>query len=388
MAQHPYSNVAIAAVHNTRQARVLEGYTTESLACEAALAVLTEAGLTRASIDGVAGHHAADLAYLLGIGPTWAIDGSGINLVAHVANAIASGVIETVLIVAASAGVYTERAATAPWTRPANEFVIASGLFTAAEFALIARRHMILYGTKPEQLATVAATIRNNGYINPEATYFGRGPYSPDDILASRMIADPLHLLDCCTTSEGGCAMIMTTADRAKDLPMAPVYLLGAGDDRMGPPYRHPPSWDLRSTVDPDAVILGYLGRRAARTSFSMVGLTPGDVDVCEFYDNFSFDIIRLYEAFGFCGDGEGGDFVMDGNIAPGGRFPVATDGGLMSFNHSGTAQSLQRVVRCVQQLQGTCVTNQVPDAAVAMCSNSGAAALTVQVALLGNHRP
>src|SRR5207245_1125326 len=110
-------------------------------------------------------------------------------------------------------------ASTAPWTRPNHEFVVPFGMFTAAEFALIARRHMHRYGTTPEQLATVAATIRNNGHVNPEAIYFGRGPFTADDILASRMVADPFHLLDCAMTSEGGCALVMARADRARGAP-------------------------------------------------------------------------------------------------------------------------------------------------------------------------
>lgn len=388
MAKHPYTDVAIAAVHNTRCARFLEGYNSLSLSVEAALAVLDKAGVERSEIDGVAGPLCSELAYTLGIGPVWATLDYGIPLINAVANAIAAGNAQTVLVVDAAAGLYTDRGGTAPWTRPSNEFVVATGLFTTAEFALLAQRHMDKYGTTPEQLATVAATIRNNGHVNPEAVYYGRGPFTPEDVLASRMIASPFHLLDCCMTAEGGCALIMTTAERARDLPLDPVYVLGFGDDRMGPAYQHPPAWDLRSTVDPDAIPNGYLGRRAARASFAMAGLSPTDVDVCEFYDNFSFDIIRSFEAFEFCGDGEGGDFIMGGTIEPGGRYPVATDGGLLSFNHSGSPQLLQRVVRGVEQLQGTCATNQVPNAEVVMCANAGGAALAMSVCLLGNHQP
>jgi acetyl-CoA acetyltransferase len=120
-----------------------------------------------------------------------------------------------------------------------------------------------------------------------------------------------------------------------------------------------------------------------------MCGLGPTDVDVCEFYDPFSFEIIRQFEAYGFCGEGEGGDFVMDGTIGPGGRFPITTDGGLMSYSHGGaTVQLLQRVIRAVQQLRGDCATRQVPGARVAMCSNGGAGALFTDVMLLGRDQP
>jgi acetyl-CoA acetyltransferase len=294
----------------------------------------------------------------------------------------------TALVIAGSAGVYTERAATAPWTRPNNEFVVSFGLFTAVEFALIARRHMEMYGTSPEHLATVASTIRNNGHVNPEAVYFGRGPFTPDDILASRMVADPFHLLDCSMTAEGGCALLLTRAERAADLPHPPVWILGGGTDQLGPAYRHPPSWDLTGQASDD-IPNGYTGRRAARQSFAMSGLKPDDVDVCEFYDPFSFEIIRQFEAFEFCGPGEGPDFVMDGTIGPGGRFPVTTDGGLMCFSHGGaTVQMLQRVIRGVQQLRQTCPTRQVEGAEVAMCSGGGAGALFNDVVLLGRERP
>jgi acetyl-CoA acetyltransferase len=245
-----------------------------------------------------------------------------------------------------------------------------------------------MYGTKSEQLATVAATIRNNGHINPEAAHYGRGPFTVEDVLSSRMVADPFHLLDCSMTGEGGSALLLTTADRAADSRQKPVYILGGGVDHGGPAYQHPPAWDLVGRGSDD-IPNGYVGRRGARHAFAMAGLSPGDVDVCEFYDQFSFEIIRQFEAFEFCGPGEGGDFVMDGNIGPGERFPVTTDGGLMSFSHGGAVvQLLQRVIRGVQQLRHECVTMQVLDAEVAMCSGGGAGALFNDVLLLGRTHP
>ena len=267
MSAHPFSNVAIAAAFNTQVARRLPEYTSSSLACEAALSVLDEAGIDRRDVDGIAGQSSVELAYLLGIGPVWEVGGVGVDVVGKVATAVAAGIADTVLVVDALAGVYTDRTATAPWTRPANEFVVSTGLFTAAEFALVARRHMEMFGTKPEHLATVAATIRNNGHVNPRAVYYNQGPFTPADILASRMVADPFHLLDCSMTAEGGCALVVTTADRAKDLRLPPAYILGFGVDRFGPSYQHPPSWDLRSAVV-DGIPNGYVGRRAARRAF------------------------------------------------------------------------------------------------------------------------
>ena len=155
----------------------------------------------------------------------------------------------------------------------------------------------------------------------------------------------------------------------------------------MGRPHQNPPSWDLRSAFGGD--IGGYVGRRAAQTAFGMAGLRPEDVDVCELYDPFSFEIIRQYEAFEFCGDGEGGAFVESGMTGPKGRYPTTTDGGTMSFSHpGGSTQMLQRVIRGVHQLQGAAQGFAVPDARVAMCSNGGSGAMFSEVVILGKERP
>jgi acetyl-CoA acetyltransferase len=374
----------IAGVHNTRQARRLEGETSRSLIVSATKAVLADAGLTLADVDGVsAGGEGASLVYDMRLGPAWQGVQFGLAAVLEAAGAITAGMAEVVLVVSAEAGVYTERASTAPWTRPGHEFVIPWGMFTAAEFALVARRHMHMYGTTPEQLARVSATIRNNGHINPEAVYYGRGPFTPEDILASRMVADPFHILDCSTTSEGGCALVLTTEERARDLPKRSVAVLGGGTEYFGPAYRYPPRWDLagRSEVHSD----GLLGKRSAERAFATAGITHDDVDVLEMYDPFSFEIIRQLEAMGFCKPGEGGGFVEDGHIELTGSHPVTTDGGTMSFSHAGAnPQMLQRVIRGVQQIRGECPSGQVPGAEVALATNAGAGALFHMVAVLG----
>ncbi len=371
-------------VHNTRQARRLSGETSRSLNVAAAQAALADAGLTLEDVDGVsAGAEGNPLIYDFRLGPAWMGMQFGVNMVLEAASAIAAGLAEVVLLVTAEAGVYTERESTAPWTRPGHEFVIPWGLFTAAEFALVARRHMHMYGTTPEQLARVAAVIRNNGHANPEAVYSGRGPFTPDDILASRMVADPFHILDCSTTSEGGCALVLTTEERARDLRKPPVAVLSGGTEYFGPAYRFPPKWDLagRSSVHPN----GLIGKRSADRAFAMAGLARDDVDVLELYDPFSFEIIRQLEALGFCGPGEGGGFVDDGHIDITGSHPVTTDGGTMSFSHAGAnVQMLQRVIRGVQQVRGECVSAQVPGAQTALCSSAGAGALFHMVMLLG----
>ena len=384
---HPYRDVVIAGVYNTLQARHLEDHDSESITFEAALGALADAGVRPPEVDAVIGAHAQELVLGLRLGPCtrlpWQL---GIPIVLEAADLVASGRADVVLIAAGGASMYTDRSSTAPWTRPANEFVVGYGLFTAAEFALMARRHMVMHGTTPAQLATVAATIRNNGHVNPDAVYHGRGPFTPADILASRMVADPFHLLDCAMTSEGGCALVVTHAERAADFSSPPVWVLGGASDSYGPAYQIAPAWDLAGRSDVPA---GYVGRTAARHAFSAAGLHPADVDVAELYDPFSFEIIRQLEAFGFCGDGEGGAFVESGNIAPGGVLPVTTDGGTMSYSHAGiNAQQLQRVIRAVEQLRGTCATNQVDGASVALCSNGGSGALFTDVLLLGTERP
>ena len=391
MSRHPYSDVVIAAGFNTRQAKRLEGHDSYSITVEAALGALDAAGMQITDVDAVLGSFALDLVYAFGIGPARGAIGTdkAMATILDGANAIAAGAYETVLVVDGAAGSYTDHDSTAPWTRPANEFVVSHGLYTAVEFALVARRYMEVHGTDPIRLAEVAATIRNNGHVNPDAVYFGRGPFKPEDILASRMVCEPFHLLDCAMTSEGGAALVLTTAERAADLRLRPVYILGGACDHFGPGYKHPPAWDLRTRRSGDDVPNGYVGRRAARKAFATAGLGPGDVDCCEFYDPFSFEIIRQFEAFEFCGEGEGPDFISGGTIGPGGRYPVTTDGGTMSFSHSGAlVQQFQRVIRGVHQLQGLCSTSQVPGAEVAMCSMGGSGALFNEVILLGTDRP
>jgi acetyl-CoA acetyltransferase len=261
-------------------------------------------------------------------------------------------------------------------------------MFTTAEFALIARRHMHVYGTTREQLSIVAATIRNNGSQNPEAVYYQRGPFTPEDITASRPIAEPFHLLDCATTSEGGCALVVANVEKVpdkSDIVSRLIYVLGSGADFHGPSYQHPPAWDLAGRRG-DGYVNGVVGRRAAERALSHAGLRCADIDVLELYDPFSFEIIRQLEAFGFCGEGEGGPFVADGHIAIDGSHPVTTDGGTMSFSHAGAnPQMMQRAIRAVQQLRGEAGVLQVPDAHIALCSNGGAGALFTTLLILGD---
>jgi acetyl-CoA acetyltransferase len=305
----------------------------------------------------------------------WTGFGPGINGVLNGALAIAAGLADIVVIAVGQAGGYRDHGGgTAPWTRPAHEFTAPFGLYTAVEFSLVAARHMHLYGTTKRQMAEVAATIRNNGYADPLAAYYGRSLVTPEDVLNSRPIAGPFNLLDCAGTTEGGGGLVLARMDRAKDAKQKSVRILGAGLEVFAQGYTRAPIYEE----------VGMVGQLVAKRMFTMAGLRPDDVDVCEFYDPFSFEIIRQFEAYGFCKPGEGGDFVMGGRIAPGGQFPVTTDGGTMSFGHPGNAQVLHRVMRAARQLQGRAEVNQVDGAEVAMATNAGGGAMWADLILLG----
>jgi acetyl-CoA acetyltransferase len=381
MPANPLHGIAIVGAYNTKQARKLDATETDLL-LDAMRGAVRSAGLSLADVDGIHCSSQArawrprETAMWLGGRPVWTGTGDvGIPAVLEAALAIASGQCQTALIATAQAGEYVNREETAPWTRPSHEFTECFGLFTAAEFALIARRHMHLYGTRPEDLAEVAATIRNHGALNPEAVMFGRR-VTAADVLASRPIAEPFRLLDCALTSEGGAGLVLTSAERARDLPVRPIWLLGGALDRCGMSYVTPPVWDR----------YGDVGSRAAKLAFSQCGLTPRDVDAAELYDPFSFEVIRQLEAFGFSARGEGGAFVRDGRIAVGGELPVATNGGLLSFSHAGLAQLLQEPIAAAQQLRGELpAALTLSGAEVAIATNGGAGALFCDVLLLGS---
>ncbi len=379
LADHP---VAIVGVYNTPQARALPEETSASIIAKAIIGAIADSGFPAAAVDGLAINtlepHLLPQHFvsILGRRSCWVAPWvSGIGGVLAAATAIGAGLCNVAVVAAGQAGLYTDRGATAPWTRPEHEFMAPFGLYTAVEFALPAKRHMHLYGTKRESMAEVAATIRNNGHVNPEAVYFRRGPFTPADVLESRPICDPFNILDCSMTSEGGAALVLARADRIADTRRAPVYVVGGGVETVGPGYARPPIWEE----------CGAVGSHAADLAFGMSGLVRADVDVFELYDAFSFEVIRQFEAFGFCKLGEGGDFVMGGRIRLEGECPIVTDGGTMSFAHPGTAQMLQRMIAGAMQLQGRAGTRQVRDPKVAICSIAGAGALQNDVLLLAS---
>jgi len=389
---HPFSNVAIVGDYITKQSRMLEGQDSLGLTLEAIKGALNDAGITKDDVDGVgceAGMaivqaRSAQFAHMMGFQANWLSPGpyAGPPGIIAAGMAIEAGLCHTVVLAGAQAGEYRREkgtgGGTAPWTRPSTEFMEYAGMHTPVEFALPAIRHMKTYGTTPEQLAEVSSTIRNNGHINPNAVYAGRGPFTQSDILNSPMISEPFHLLDCAMTSEGGSAMVLTTVERAKSMRKKPIYVLGAGTESAGPGYTIPAIWDE----------CGYVGRRAAEKAFKMSGLSPSDIDVCEFYDPFSFEIIRQFEAYGFCDEGEGGPYIETGVIKREGKHPICTDGGLMSNSHPGNNQHTIKAVSGIRQLRKECGPRQIDNPSTAMVTFGGSGALFMQLVILGTERP
>jgi acetyl-CoA acetyltransferase len=224
-------------------------------------------------------------------------------------------------------------------------------------YALAASRHMHLFGTTREQMAAVAVAARAWANLNPEA--FARGPLAIDDVLRSRMISDPLSVLDCCLVTDGGGAVIMVRADRAPDCARPPVYMLGGGTE-----ITH-----MSIANMPDITVTGALesGRRARE----MARVDLSDIDLVEVYDAFTINTILFLEDLGFCPKGEGGRFVGDGNIAPGGGLPVNTNGGGLSCVHPGM-YGIFLVIEGVRQLRHEAGDRQVLDAQVAMIHGNG----------------
>ena len=236
-------------------------------------------------------------------------------------------------------------------------------------YALAAKRHMHQYGTTREHLAEVAVAARKWAQLNPDANM--RDPLSVDDVLNARMVSDPLTVRDCCLVTDGAAAVVMTRADRAKDLPRKPVYLLGAADA----------TWHRNISTLPDITVTA--ASEAAPRAYAQAGISPADIDVVELYDAFTINTILFLEDFGFCAKGEGGAFVADGAIAPGGRLPVNTNGGGLSCVHPGM-YGLFTMVEAVTQLRGTAGERQVKDARIALSHGNGGVLSSQAVTIWG----
>ena len=348
-------------------------------------AALADAGLVRADVDGLCSctggtlMHAVELAEQLGIAPSWVdatqVGGASYELfIEHAAAAIAAGLCETVVVSYAATprrdrrlrrgglGAYAtpERL---EWESPFGV------LLPIGAYALAANRHMATYETRPEDLARIAVDTRRWAAQNPRAHL--REEITVDDVLASGFVAEPLHRLECCLVTDGAAAIVVTSADRARDRARPPVHVLGAASHASHASISQ--MADL--TVTPGAVS----GPRA----LAQARLGPGDIDVVELYDSFTITVLLALEDLGFCAKGEGGPFVGDGRLGPGGALPAQTGGGGLAYTHPGAFGAFL-LVEAVRQLSGESGPRQVPGARTALVHGCGGVLSATSTVVLG----
>jgi len=230
-------------------------------------------------------------------------------------------------------------------------------------------RHMYQYGTTHEQLAEIAVATRKWASLNPKAMM--RDPITIDDVLSSRWIAYPFHLLDCCLVTDAGGAVVITSAERAKDCKKPPVHVLGSGEATTHQTIMNMP--DLTTT--PAAIS----GPRA----FAMAGVRHEEIDVVEVYDSFTYTALVTLEALGFCKPGEGGAFVSGQRTAPGGDFPLNTNGGGLSYTHPGM-YGMFLLIEATRQLRNEGADRQVPNAKLACVNGTGGTLSSTGTLILG----
>ncbi|HUD93992.1 thiolase [Sphingobium sp.] len=356
------------------------GYSAMELLAKAALAAIADAGLAVADIDGVFStlpedpFSAMSVPEYLGIRPrmveTTRTGGSAFQIqTMWAALALDAGLCDAVLICYGS----NQRSGAGGLVRSGGtpfpyEAVYKPRNPTTA-YALAAQRHMHQYGTTREQLAEVAVAARRWAQRNPEA--FSRDQLTIEDVLSARMVSDPLTVRDCCLITDGAAAVVMTRADRARDLKQKPIYLLGAADA----------TWHRNISALDDLTVTA--ASEAAPRAFAQAGVTPADIDVVELYDAFTINTILFLEDMGFCPKGEGGRFVADGAIAPGGLLPVNTNGGGLSCVHPGM-YGLFTMVEAATQLRGDAGERQVKDAKLALSHGNGGVLSSQAVTIWG----
>jgi acetyl-CoA acetyltransferase len=342
-----------------------------SLQLEASLRAIEDAGLKPTDIDGVIpyGHGAVAEDFVTNFGipdlrfsATTPMGGaSAVAAIQCAAAAISAGVCNHVLLsigrTGYSGGRIGARVQQMPQFRIIGEFEMPSGAIAPAQlYAPMARRHMELYGTRSRQFAEIAVSTRANASRNPNATM--RKLITVDDHQASRMISDPLRLLDCSLESDGGAAVIISAAERAKDMQKQPVVVMGVAEG-------HPDSPSAITQRD-DMTTLGLA--KAAPKAFAMAGVTHDDIDVAEIYDCFTYIVLCQLEDAGFCRKGEGGPFVQSGAVRLDGKLPVNTHGGLLSQAHMA---GMNHIVELVRQLRGE-ASAQVKDAEIGLVTGYG----------------
>ena len=363
--------IAIVGVHEY-ESRFAPDKTEFSIMAESAREALADAGLTLRDVDGLFGASMTmgamgmvQLAEYLNIKPRF-LDGSNIggsSFVGHVAHAgaaIRAGLCDVALILygskAASDAMAIGTGDTSGRGDPGAAYVSPYGMTLVSSYAMVAARHIHQYGTLPSQLADIAVSTRHHASLNPHAKM--RKPITRDEVLASRLIADPLHLLDCCIISDGGGAVVVTSLERAKDLRQRPIVVRGTGEA-----VAH------REIGAPD--LLTIAGKQSGAHAFAMAGMTAADIDLCTIYDSFTITVLVTLENLGFCKPGEGGAFVENGGIALGSKLPVNPDGGGLSSNHPGM-RGIFLVIEAVRQLRGGLGARQVEGAEVALAHGTG----------------
>ena len=368
--------IVAASTHGMGEA---PGYSSMDLATGASLKALAQVGLKPADVDGLFIGLPDDFlsglgfAEYLGIQPRVTDNNrtGGSAFLTHVmwaALAIEAGQCDVALIAYGSnqrsaAGKLVSSMKQAPWDAPYRL------IRPAGAYALATSRYMHEYGLRREQLGEVALAARQWAQRNPDA--FLRNPLTMDEYLASRMVASPLSVRDCCLVTDGAAAIVMVSAARARDLTTQPAYVLGAAAATDHRDISAMP--DLTRTCAVDS------GARA----FAQAGLKPADVDVVELYDAFTINTLLFLEDLGFCKKGEAGAFVQGGRIGPGGELAVNTNGGGLSCVHPGM-YGLFTLVEATQQLMGVAGERQVPGAKVGLAHGNGVELSSQATVILG----
>jgi acetyl-CoA acetyltransferase len=288
--------------------------------------------------------------------------------IAHAQAAIEAGLCEVALIAYGSTQRSVSRAAASarevqPYEDPYNPMMPPSA------YAMAASRHFHEYGTTREHLAEIAVAARQWALMNPVA--WEKEPLSIADVLGARMVSHPLSVRDCCLVTDGGGAIIVTTAERARDLKHKPAYVLGTGSHVTHQSISNMPDFTTSGAVES--------GRRA----YEMAGVKPGDVDAAQLYDAFTICTLLFLEDLGFCAKGEGGAFVDKGGIAPGGHLPVNTNGGGLSYCHPGM-YGLLVLIEAARQIHGTCGSRQVDGAQIVLAHGNGGVLSSQCTVILG----
>ena len=368
----------IAGVGHTAFGK-LPGRSTVSMNVEACRKALEDANIPKDRVDAVfvkTPSSARELMYgqklteALGIQPkmNFALDQGGaanISLISIAIMAIDAGQIDVALVCYADNPRSGDRAI---YSRPRGDDAAYGWFSTAAGYAMIHQRYLIEHGARPEHFGAVAVACRKHGAANPHAPV--RKAITMDQYMASPWVVDPLRRDDCCLVSDGGAAIVIMSAKRARELGVdKPVSILGFGHGNTG--WEVPLRPELTST----------LAKTAAKTAFAMAGLGPKDIDVAELYDCFTITPLMTLEDYGFCKPGQAGPFVSDGCIEIGGDLPLNTSGGLLSETGM---PGMQLTIEAVRQLRGVAVT-QVKGAKVALVSNQGGTMHTHATLILGN---